>query len=547
MQGRAAELNLGKHFRQVSARNEEAARCFNMGLNQTYGFNHEDAIRWFLKALEADNQLGIAHWGISNAYDWNYNNPEGFDRQTASIHAKKAFELIEFANDAEKAIINALQTKFVDDMKSEEAGIKNVAPRVVEAMRKVYQQFPDDSDVAALFSETLMNLRPWQLWKEDENGEILKTTWEAKDVLESSLKKFPEHPGLLHMYIHLMELSPNPSAALVAANTLETVCPEQGHMIHMPSHIYMWQGDYLRAIKCNEDAIIADKKYVELSGVEKEFYKMYRLHNVHFCCWAAMYDGQYKKALDTARAMQDELTEEYLNSEPGVDILEGFNCIVFHVFIRFGKWNEILNEPIPEDTRLYAMTQTTAYYARGLAYAALGKIEEAEEEKEKFLNSLDNPVMEKRLMINNFAYRGDEGIFHVAREMLFGEVEYRKGNFEKAYSYLREAVKRCDSLTYDEPWGWMVPPRHALAALLLEQNHIDESIQVYNDDLKTYKNNLWSLRGLLVCLQKSSACPNEIKKIEAKLKEVSKRADFDPTASCFCAVSAGAVPPKCCK
>ena len=547
LQGRAAELDLGNHVRIVSTQNEEAQRCFNMGLNQNYGFNHEDAIRWFLKALEADNQLAIAHWGISHAYDWNYNNPEGLKREEAAIHAKKALELIEFANDSEAAIIKAIQTKFVNDMKSDEAGINQVGPRVANEMRKVYEQFPNDSDIAALFAEALMNLRPWQLWHKDEKGNILETTLEAQIVLESSLKKYPNHPGLLHMYIHLMELSPNPSAALIAANTLEKVCPEQGHMIHMPSHIYMWQGDYLKAIQCNEDAIIADKKYVQLSGVENEFYKMYRLHNIHFCCWASMYDGQYEKALQTARAMQSELTVAHLTSDPGVNILEGFNCIVLHVFIRFGKWNEILQEPIPEDKDLFAMTQTTSYYARGLAYAALGDIEKAEIEKENFLNSLENPVVTKRLMINNYAYRGDDGIFHIAREMLFGEIEYRKCNFDDAFSFLREAVKRCDLLTYDEPWGWMIPPRHALAALLLEQNYIHEAIDVYNEDLKTYKNNLWSLTGLLLCLQKLSSCPNEINKLEEKLKEVSARADFDPTASCFCAVSAGAVAPKCCK
>jgi len=545
-----SSLDFGSYSRKVSTRVEEAQVLFDKGWNQMFGFNHEDAVRYFKKVLEVDSSLAIAHWAISHCDDLNYNNPEGLNRVEATKNAAVALELLENASDVEKSLIRACYARYPalkgqDKIASQPETIAANEIQYADAMREVYQKYPHDPDIAALFAESLMNLRPWKLWEVGEDGKVPAETFEIKKVLETALQEHPLHPGLLHFYIHLMELSPHPEEALDVANRLRDLTPDQGHLRHMPSHIDMWMGNYEDAIRANIEGIEADRRYVESSGIECEFYKMYRLHNVHFCCWACMFDGQYKNALKYARMMQEELTPELLNSKPGVEILEAFNCIVWHVFIRFGKWKEILEEPVPEDEKLYTMSIATAHYARGIAFASLGKITAAEAEKELFLQALENPLMPNRLVINNFAYKGNEGIFHIARFMLFGEIEYRKGNFTAAFEFLRCAVDFCDNIVYDEPWGWMIPPRHALGALLLEQEKFEEAATVYREDLKIHANNLWSIGGLIACLKQiSDADTKEIQNLQCKLKYISARSDINVSASCFCSMSAGAVAPN---
>ena len=360
-------------------------------------------------------------------------------------------------------------------------------------------------------------------------------------VLERGLEKNPAHPALCHFYIHTMELSATPEKALPAANTLRTLIPDQGHLLHMPSHIDMWVGQYKEAMETNIVAVEADKKYVKLSGHDNEFYKLYRLHNYHFVAWAAMFDGQFTTAMKYANEICRYLTPDDVQFKMGefplgATFLEAYSSLPWHTLVRFGKWKEILARSLPENPDIYPGTAATSHYARGVAYAVIGQLKEADEERKKFKSALKNKNLADRCLHNNIMHdpKNRHGILDVAEAVLDGEVEYHKGNKKKAFEHLCLAVQRDISLNYDEPWGWMTPARHALGALLLEAGELKEAESVYREDLKQYKGNMWSLLGLQQALAKQNRS-EEAAKIEAEYKKASARSDVKIGASCFCA------------
>jgi tetratricopeptide (TPR) repeat protein len=337
-----------------------------------------------------------------------------------------------------------------------------------------------------------------------------------------------------------MELSPTPEKALREANLLCTLVPGGGHLLHMGSHIYMWLGGYKESIECNENAVKCDDNYVKVGGVDSEFYKFYRLHNYHFVIWCSMFDGQYNKAMDYARRLKAQLNKEQILFKLGPFpmgglLFEAFRSMTWHVLIRFGKWEEILNEPIEEELDIFIVDISTGHYAKTIAYAALNRISEAETEREKFLQCLDHEAIQGKLIHNNIIYNKQDGsgIFGVAKSMINGEIEYRKGNYEKAFEFLKDAVYRDDHLAYDEPWGWMQPTRHALGALLNEQGRFVEAEQVYLEDLKLWKDNMWGLYGLKKSLDGQGK--NVSKELLDKIELARSRCDTSFQSSCFCA------------
>ncbi|MCH7766781.1 MAG: hypothetical protein IH916_09525, partial [Acidobacteria bacterium] len=342
-------------------------------------------------------------------------------------------------------------------------------------MRRVYHRFPDHPDICTLFAESLMNRTPWNLW-DLKTGGIAEgaSTAEAKEVLESALRRIedaggPWHPGLLHMYIHLMEMSPNPEMALKVADRLRGLVPDSGHLQHMPTHIDVLCGHYQAVVDSNDAAIIADRKFQALEG-SVNFYSLYRCHNYHFKVYGAMFLGQYRPAIQAAEEMiSSTLTAELLRVEspPMADWLEGFVSIKQHVLIRFGRWEEIIAQELPEDQELYCVTTAMIRYAKAVALASTGDVPAAERESALFDEALSR-VPDSRYIFNNTCL----DILAIAREMMLGEIEYRRGNFEPAFARLRKSVELDDNLPYDEPWGWMQPARHALGALLLEQGRV---------------------------------------------------------------------------
>ena len=528
--------------KKVTTASADCRQWIDQGVFNMYGFNNEEALRCFRKALGFDSNCAMAHYFIAFNLAANYNNPGGFDYDIGFQEAQKALEIAQRSvlTELERALIEALVHRFCDPAapKSREELHRNYA----NAMRPVYHKFGDsDADIAALFAESLMMLAPWELWTAppDIKPAIVETE-ELVGVLEKALEKSPTHPALCHFYIHVMELSATPEAALPAAEVLRSRY-DHGHLLHMPSHIDMWLGQYEEAIESNKIAIAADEAYVLKTGNDNEFYKMYRMHNYHFLAWACMFDGQFALALESAEGAERQLGIEAvtykLGDMPiGSMYLEAFSSIPWHVLVRFGKWEDIINRPLKDNKDAYAGTIATAHYARGIAYAVMGRLKEADAERKKFYDALRSKSLENHYLHTNLMHdtEGHRGILDVAEAVLNGEVEYHKGNFQEAFQHLHVAVQRDVNLRYDEPWGWMTPARHVLGALLLEHGDAPAAEAVYREDLKKFKNNLWSLLGLYQALNKQKKT-EEAERVYDLYQKVSVRADVKIGASCLCA------------
>jgi tetratricopeptide (TPR) repeat protein len=410
-------------------------------------------------------------------------------------------------------------------------------------MREAYSLHPQDLDIRTIFVDAIMNRTPWKMW-DLETGKVAEgaDTLEARDVLETAFNRIAgaiDHPGLLHLYVHLMEMSPFPERALRVADKLRELVPDAGHLIHMPTHIDMLCGNYHDVLHWNQKAIAVDRKYLERAGPVK-FYTGYRIHNYRFAIYGSMFLGQYEPALAAAEELIATTPEKLLRmpSPPMADMLEGYISVKQHVLVRFGKWREIIAEALPDDNELYCNTFVTIIYAKGVAHAALGEISEAEKEQERFRVARNRVPLTRRIHNNSC-----QDLLGIAEEMLAGEIEYRKGNYDVAFAHLRKAVELDDSLPYDEPWGWMQPTRHALGALLLEQGLTDEAEVVYREDLgiggrlsraQIHPDNLWSLQGLFDCLVRRGE-KAESRLIRQRLELAAARADVQVRVSCFCA------------
>jgi tetratricopeptide (TPR) repeat protein len=539
--------DLGTYTRPVTTSAPEAQRWFDRGLIWAYGFNHEEAVSCFEQALVRDPDCAMAHWGVGYALGPNYNKPwAAFDEADLRTSTARATAAVSLAGQiaagvtpVERALIGALRWRYAQDELPDEREAWN--QRYAEAMVQVYDAFAGDLDVAALYADALMNLTPWQLWdlRTGEPAEGAQTV-RAQAVLDRALRSpgGRTHPGILHMYIHLMEMSPYPERARPAAERLRGLAPDAGHLRHMPTHLDLLCGDYARVVASNTAAIAADEKYAARSGV-MNFYTLYRVHDYHFKIYGAMFLGQAQAALEAADALEAAIPEKLLRVEspPMADWLEGFLTMRVHVLVRFGRWSEILELPLPADPALYSVTAAMLHYARGVACSALGRIAEAEREREWF-GRARAAVPATRTIFNNTC----TDILAIAAAMFEGELEYRKGNVEAAFAHLRESITLDDGLPYDEPWSWMQPTRHAYGALLLEQGRVAEAEAVYRADLGfddtlpracQHPSNVWSLHGYHECLVRLGKC-GEARIIEQQLRFAAALADTPVTASCFC-------------
>ena len=545
--------DLGSHGRRVTTSSSEAQSWFDRGLNWTYAFNHEEAVRCFEAAAAADPDCAMADWGVAYALGPNYNKPwEFFDEQELARTVERTHAAVQSAQakaaaatPVEQALINALSARYPQHRAPavEECSVWNIA--YADSMRAVHGLAPDDLDVATLYADALMNLTPWQLW-DLRTGEPAPgaRTVEARAVLERALSTEAggRHPGLLHMYIHLMEMSPTPETALPAGERLRNLVPDAGHLQHMPSHLEVLCGDYRRVVSDNTTAIEVDEKFHAKAGA-MNFYTLYRCHNLHFKIYGAMFLGRFQDAIETVHRLEAAVPEDLMRvqSPPMADWLEGFLAMRVHVLIRFGRWDDVLALPLPADARLYCVTTAMLHYARGVALSATGRIDEAEAERELFRAAVAQ-VPDTRMLFNNTC----ADILAIAAEMLDGELDYRKGNHEAAFAALRRSIELDDGLPYDEPWGWMQPTRHAYGALLLEQGLVAEAEAVYRADLgldatlpraQQHPGNVWSLHGFHECLVRLGK-DGEAQIVAQQLKLATATADVPIEASCFCRLEA---------
>lgn len=549
-------FDLGSYTRRITTTSAEAQTWFDRGLIWCYAFNHEEGAICFEKAIEIDPRCAMAYWGVAYAIGPNYNKTWSrydtkdlentickgqlyLDRAKAAVSAN--------TSPAEKGLIEALCAKFPAGQTVESLDALDSA--YANAMTKLFSSCKCDLDISALHAEALMCLRPRKLWNIDTGAPTTKDTVLAQEAIESGFR-LPgglSHPALNHLYIHLMEMSTLAGNALPAANRLRGLVPDGSHLQHMATHIDLVVGDYRQAMSSNHKAMLSDDVYfAQRAG--GALYSAYRAHNIHALTYAAMCAGQYGTAVSAAQRLSSLITPEVLaiQSPPMVDWVEFHGGVLVHVYVRFGRWQNILELEFPDDRKTQSITTAILHYGRSLALGVLERCEEAWIEFSAFETACQAIPSERCWGVTSTA----KEVLAVASHMCCGELKYREGAFDEAYTLLREAVVLEDSLPFTEPPLWMQPVRHALGALLFEQGRIEEAEEIYRQDLglseriskrRARLNNIWSLHGLCECLARRGS-RMDAPALELQRDIAMASCDVDITASCFCAKPAGPGP-----
>ncbi|GFN20625.1 tetratricopeptide repeat domain protein [Aspergillus tubingensis] len=527
-------FNLGSYHRPVATSSPAAQRWFDRGLLWSYSFNHGEVARLFERAVECDPTCALAYWGIAYAVGPNYNIAWGFfDIPSLLATVQKAWDALnaaqKYATHASPLfhmLLKAIATRFpTPDNIPAPTEMRQYNQAFADAMRVVYEAYPEDIDVASLYIEALICVNPRELWYMNTGEASSSHTLEAKAAIDTAMARLEgrEHPALCHLYIHLMEMSATPEVALPAADRLRRMIPDASHMVHMPAHIDMAVGDYRRAINSSDDAIVGDDMFFATLDASP-LYVAYRVHNIVTKLYCAMMSGRSREAMLAADKLDEVVDAKLLATKPPpmADWTESFLGSHAHVLVRFGRWEEILQLelPAPQDRALYCCKTANILYARGLAFSALGRIQEAEVARQQFEEARKRVP---RIRINNLP-----------------------GNIRLAFATLRRAIELEDGLAYCDPPAWMQPVRHALGGLLLEQKRVPEAEQVFREDLgmaqgfprrKGRLNNVWGLHGLHECLVASGKM-DEARVVQVQLDIALGSADVPISTSCYCRLSA---------
>ena len=478
---------LGKHHHRIATRSAEAQRFFDQGLTYVYAFNHDEAIRSFRRAAELDPSSPMPHWGIALALGPNINLDVDPEReQAAYAEAQRALALAAKAPAAERAFVNALVKRYSNDPK---ADLKALAVQYKDAMRDVMRRYPNDLDAATLYAESLMDLRPWQLWSSD--GKAAEGTEEIVTVLESVLKRDRMHVGANHYYIHAVEASKTPDRALASAKRLETLVPAAGHLVHMPAHIYMRTGDYQGAVVSNAVAADVDRKFIEATKAGGVYPLMYYNHNVDFLASAAMMSGQFKKASDAA----DQLVANVMPAISQMPMIEPFAAKKLYVLLRFARWDDVLKLPATDPK--FPLLATLYHFGRGVAHAARRNAAEAERERAAYKEARKTVPPD-----SDWGYNKARDMLAVCDAVLDAWVARAVNGDAAGVDDWRRAVAAEDKLNYNEPPDWFYSTRESLgAALLRMKNGIAEAEAVFRADLERNPKNGRSLFGLAQALR----------------------------------------------
>ncbi|OQW40451.1 MAG: hypothetical protein A4S08_04475 [Proteobacteria bacterium SG_bin4] len=510
--------NLGKHAFPVSTNNPLAQQYINQGLNLAYGFNHAEARQAFREAARLDPGLAMAYWGQALVLGPNINammEPNEEPRALEIIQQAKS--LMTRASEKEQALISALEKRYSGKAEHRTANDQAYAA----AMREVHQRFPDDPDIAMLYVESMMDLRPWGYWMLD--GIPYEGTAEIVALTEDVLRRFPEHPGALHMHIHLIEPTSTPERAEKSADTLLKLMPEAGHMIHMASHIYQRVGRYADSIKSNQMAIAADESYIAQDHAHGIYPMVYYPHNIHFLWFAATSDGQSKLALEAAKETARKIDDDVLKAIPLTAV---FRVTPYWALARFGHWKEILDLAPPPSINAFLIGSW--HYVRGLALVATKQLTQAEQELAALRKIMEDPRLDHPLLSKNTS----STVLRIAPEVLAGEIAAARGQLDQAIAYLEKAVRLEDALIYTEPAEFHQPPRLSLGAILLESGRPEEAETVFWEDLRRNRNNGWALYGLMQAMRAQNK-DDQAALIEARFKKAWERSDVTLTAPRF--------------
>ena len=503
---------LGNHVHPIDTKSELAQQFFNQGIALIFGFNHDEAARQFVKAAELDTQSPMPHWGIALALGPNYNLPPIADREEKAWKAiETAIKLSRNSAPNERAYVDALAKRYSKDPSEDRA---KLAIAYKDAMKQIMTDYPDDLDAATLYAEAMMNLRPWALWTND--GKPAEDTLEILSVLESVLKRDPNHPGANHYYIHAVEASRNPERGLPSAMRLGALMPGAGHIVHMPSHIFLRVGDFEASADVNKTASVVDRRYIEKTGGEKSFYSlMYYSHNLHFVSYVRMMQGKFDESIDYARQLRRNVD----GAVDGMPMLASYAAFEWLILTRFNKWDEVLAEPQPKEQN--AFVNAMYRYSRALAFANLGRVKEAEAERER-MAEISGSVGEKDMLMNN----STRSLLEIGVVELQAKIARAKKDVDSEIANLERAVALQDNLKYMEPPEWHYPIREALGGALLRNGKAAEAEAVFRKDLEVNPRNGRSLFGLMEALKMQGKTVN----VEWVSREFAEAWKYAPTS-----------------
>ena len=512
--------DLGVHRRDITTTSPEAQLYFDQGLAWAYSFNHDEAIRSFSRAAELDPECALAWWGVALCQGPNYNDPQMTEERTAAAWEalQEARARIDNTSPLERSLIEALSQRYASSEPEDRSALEQA---YADAMAAVWKAYPEDSDVGTLYAEAMMVQRPWKLYSAE--GEPEGDTPTIVATLERVMELDPGNPGANHLYIHAVEPSRTPEQGLAAADRLCNQVPDAGHMNHMPSHIYVQVGQWGKSVDQNAAALRADDHYRELSP-DQGIQHMYMVHNAHMLAYSAMMVGREQEAMSAARAMWSNVPEEVLEGvAPYIDL---WMTSVFDVQKRFGRWEEILDEPAPP---AFLPITTAVWRAhRAIACAALKDFEGADREYEAF-RAARAELPEDSVFSDDPVYR----ILEVSDHFIAGEIELQKGEWMTAAEHLEDAVRVETELSYGEPPQWLQPTRHTLGAVYLKAGRFEEAERVYRADLVKWPGNGWSLFGLGRALQGQGKA-DAARKVEEQFQAAWALADEPTTTSCKC-------------
>ncbi len=510
--------NLGNLHFPISTKNERAQAFFNQGVKLSYAFNHAEGHRSFMEAARLDPNSAMSYWGQAFALGPNINDPLPTEERKNKINeaVAKAQKLALKSNAKERALIEALSVRYSEDLTSDAAEL-NMA--YMKAMANVVKNFPEDANIQILYAASVMNTVPWNYW--DKDGNPSPNIKEAKAALESAMELEPENPGGHHYYIHMVEL-PYPDMGVASADKLVTLMPGAGHIVHMPSHIYIRVGRYLDAVKVNQIAIQADEDYIAQCFAQGLYPLAYYPHNIHFLWSSASLLGDSEIAIDAAKKTAEKVPTGELVTLP---FLQDFSATPLLAYTRFGKWNEILTIPAPSaDIKHLNLIR---HYARGIAFIRKGNSKDAQEELDAIATLKKDPELETLVATANNASIHSANI---AYEIVAGELAAAKGEISTAISHLEKAVEFEDALTYTEPAAWHIPTRQNLGAVLMNVGNFEAAEKIFKEDLDILRQNGWSLMGLYNSL-KAQGKLKEAQVIKAEFDKAWQHADIDIVTS----------------
>jgi tetratricopeptide (TPR) repeat protein len=514
--------NVGSYHHRITTASPEAQRYFDQGLAFSYAFNHAEAIRAFRHATTLDPDCAMCYWGIAFALGPNINAPISEEAaEEAFVAIGRARELAPAASEKERAFIEALSRRYVENPAAERAPLDAA---YAEGMREVARRFPDDDDAATLFAQSVMDTSPWNYW--DLQGHPRPNTPEVLSALEGVLKRNPDHAGAIHLYIHAVEASPDPGRAEPYADRLAALMPGAGHIVHMPGHIYLRVGRYHDATVANERAVAADEGYFATDAAPGNMlYEIgYYPHNMHFKAMSASLEGRRAETLKAADETRSKMHPEMLLDPDMGGMMQHMSLTPLYAKVRFAMWDDVLTDPAPPEGATFM--RLIWHTARGLAYVGTQRLADADAERERVMALKDDPSLEGVAVSSvNMA----TSVAAIAYEVLAGEIAAARGRADESATHLARAAQLEDGLTYMEPPDWFIPVRQIQGATLLQLGRAREAEAAFRGDLQKFPNNGWSLSGLQASLERQGRT-KEAAEVRAQFDDAWSRADVQLTA-----------------